>query len=109
MRELPALDAEILESLASGPRSVSALIRTHPRATVYRRVATLRDEGFIARSQRGYTLTSVGEHALAERDAQVFTDGLCGFYSPLREMPTPQYAALFELILGAVALRQHTD
>jgi hypothetical protein len=109
MTELPALDTEILEALASGPHPVSALIGTHPRATVYRRVAVLRAEGFIARSQRGYTLTSVGEHALAEHDAQVFTDGLGGFYPPLREVPTPQYAALFELILGAVALRQHTD
>src|SRR5258708_2697110 len=106
---LSPLDAEILEALAAGLQPVAALIGTHPRATVYRRVATLRDQGLVARSQRGYTLTSVGERARAEHEAQVFTEGLSRIYPPLREMPTPQYAALFELILSAVALRQHTD
>jgi hypothetical protein len=106
---LTALDGEILELLSAGPRPVAALIGKHPRATVYRRVAILRDDGFIARSRRGYILTSVGERAVAEREAQVFTDGLRAVYPPLREMPTHEHAALFELMIAAIALRQHTE
>src|SRR5947207_15216374 len=108
MTRIP-LDAEILQLLAAGPRAVAALIGQHPRATVYRRVKQLCAEGVIARSPHGYSLTSVGERLVVERDAQVFMDGLRTVFTPLCEVPTPQHEALVELILAAVVLRQHTE
>ncbi|MBI4179166.1 hypothetical protein HY522_07080 [bacterium] len=102
-------DWALLEFLAQGARPIAGLLSRYPKGTVYRRLRGLRAEGLIATSPQGYALTSTGERALAERDAQVFIEGLGEAYPPLRDVPTPQHRAWLELALAALALRRHTD
>lgn len=106
---LTAVDLDILQALAGGVRPVKDFTGKHPRATVYRRLRKLCAEGLVARSSLGFTLTSVGERMLAEREAEVLSEGLRAVYAPLGEVPAPQHVAFIELVLAAVALRRHTD
>mgnify|MGYP001609212729 CR=1 FL=1 len=109
MQSLTATDWAILEFLSRDPSPVGPLLASHPKATVYKRLAALRDQGLVAKRGRGYLLTSAGAQVKAEREAEGVAGGLTDVYPPLREVPTPPHRAMLELAFAAAVHRQHAD
>src|SRR5713101_5126824 len=109
MRPLTATDWAILEFLSREPSPVGPLLASHPKATVYKRLVALRDQGRVAKRGRGYLLTSAGEQVQGERDAESVAGGLLSVYPPLREVPTPLHRAMLELAFATVVHRHHAD
>src|SRR5712691_7618900 len=105
MRSLTATDWAILEFLSRDPSPVSPLLASHPKATVYKRLVALRDQGLVTKRGRGYLLTSAGEQVKGEREAESVTGGLISVYPPLREVPTPLHRAMLELAFAAIVHR----
>ncbi|MBI4543295.1 MAG: hypothetical protein HY705_09705 [Gemmatimonadetes bacterium] len=109
MRSLNSTDWAILEFLTREPRPIAPLLATLSKGTVYRRLGVLRAAGLAAKRGAHYSLTSAGERAKAERDAESLTDGLATIYPPLSTVPTPQHRAVVELALAASVHRRHGD
>src|SRR5260370_39989423 len=109
MRPLTATDWAILEFLSREPSPIGPLLASSPKASVYKRLAALRNLGLVAKRGRGYLLTSAGEQVKAEREAEGLVGGLTDVYPPLREVPTPLYRAMLELAFAAGVHRQHAD
>ncbi|HEX9507321.1 MAG TPA: hypothetical protein VF947_02890, partial [Myxococcales bacterium] len=76
MRSLTATDWAILEFLSREPSPVGPLLASHPKATIYKRLVALRDQGLVAKRGRGYLLTSAGEQVKGEREAEGLVGGL---------------------------------
>jgi hypothetical protein len=109
VRPLTATDRAILEFLSAEPSPIGPLLASHPKATVYKRLSALREQGLVAKRGREYLVTSVGEQVKAEREAEGLADGLITVYSPLSQVPTALHRALLELAFAAVVHRQYGD
>src|SRR5712692_7165465 len=109
MRSLTATDWAILEFLSREPSPVGPLVASHPKATIYKRLVALRDQGLVAKRGRGYLLTSAGEQVKGEREAEGLVGGLTSVYPALSEVPTPHHRAVLELAFAAIVYRQHAD
>jgi hypothetical protein len=77
-----------------------------PRGTLYRHVATLLNEGCLAKRGRAYRATVEGRRRLAEADAGIDWACLATQYLPLALVPTAQHRTVIELILSAMAARR---
>jgi len=109
MRSMTATDWAILEFLSEGRQPIRPFLARCPKATTYHRLRVLQAHGLVAKHGMSYALTSAGQRVRAEREAEIFADGLTRAYHPLRDVPTPQHRAMLELALAALVLRQHTD
>lgn len=109
MRSMTATDWAILDFLSEAPKPIRPLLAIYAKATVYHRLRALRTQGLVAKHGTAYALTSAGQQVKAEREAEIFSEGLAQAYPPLRDVPTPQHRAMLELAIAAVGLRQHTD
>lgn len=109
MRSVTVTDWAVLDFLSVDRKPIRPLLARYPKATIYHRLRVLQVQGLVAKHGTEYALTSAGQQVKADRETEIFSEGLMRVYPPLRDVPTPQHRAMLELALAALVLRQHTD
>ena len=100
------MDRMILRHCAQGQTALSGLTTEIAKGTLYRRVTKLLQAGALERCGRTYHTTTVGQHWLAEDEANIDWNVFDQYYPPFADMPTPHHKGLLELLLSAVVVRQ---
>jgi hypothetical protein len=100
-------DRAIFEHCLNEFRPVSPLKGPIPSGRLYRHVSRLVKVGWLEKQGALYRTTEAGHRQLAGATSGTLWDDLAEVYPPLTLVPTPVHRALIELILAAIAARQH--
>ncbi|MCW8137954.1 MAG: hypothetical protein KIT58_03525 [Planctomycetota bacterium] len=110
---MDSLARDILKHLEGGPSSIRALLKSHPRSSLYRRLRELMQEGLIERDRGKYRLLPAGRGAITRRSTETAAKsviGLAAFHEhipALRHAPTRVHQAVLALVCCAMVARSH--
>jgi hypothetical protein len=102
----PRIDRLLLTHCRQEFVGVQPLLRIVPRATLYRHLAKLSDEGSLSQRGRTYRTTAEGLRRLAAVESTMDWQVFDRLFPPLQGVPSVQHRAMIELILAAIVARR---
>ena len=102
----PRIDRLLLTHCRQEFVGVQPLLRVVPRATLYRHLAKLSEEGSLSQRGRTYRTTAEGLRRLAAVESTMDWQVFDGLFPPLQGVPSVQHRAIIELILAAIVARR---
>jgi hypothetical protein len=104
---MSVVDRQILEFCLDEFQPLKPLADAIASGTLYRHVKRLVRLGWLTKDGNLYRTTDAGRRQLVAVATGQSWDALARIYPPLAMVPTPVHRALIELILAAMAARQH--